>query len=256
VADHTISRIDPGADEVVSTQGGLTGPCNVTPDPGGGGWVTNCLARPYVAARIDPSSGQIDQRIRLPDVPAGVAFGDGDVWVVLLPPGHPPGTVLRIDPSTKGIVHSFRVRSGAEYAAFREGARWVGNADDGTVSKIDALTNRVEATIPVGTDPYPYQVTVGAGYVWVNNRSDRSTSKIDPLRNKVVDIIDGVRGTMAVQGNSLWVANPEAPTLWRIDTGTDEVTAQFDLPGSAFITTGACSIWVASPVTFDDQCCR
>src|SRR5207247_1402026 len=29
VADHTISRIDPGTNEVDSTGGGLTGPCNL-----------------------------------------------------------------------------------------------------------------------------------------------------------------------------------------------------------------------------------
>src|SRR6266581_647228 len=100
---------------------------------------------------------------------------------------------------------------------FGEGALWVGNADDGTVSKIDARTDRVEATIPVGTDPY--HVEVGNGFVWVNIRSDHAIYKIDPLRNRVVDIIDGVRGIMTTEGGNLWVADAEAPTLWRIEIG-------------------------------------
>jgi YVTN family beta-propeller protein len=259
-SDHTISRIDPDTNQVVSTGGGMTGPCNIAPDPGGGVWVTNCLARPYEVDRISPESGHVDEHVRVPDVPAGVAFGAGSVWVALLPPSqcgrlpcHAPGTVVRIDPVAGKIIHTDQVGAGAEYVDFGEGALWVGNADDGTVSKIDARTDRVEATIPVGTDPY--QVEVGNGFVWVNIRSDHAIYKIDPLRNRVVDIIDGVRGIMTTEGGNLWVADAEAPTLWRIDTDTDQVTAQFDLPFSGFLATGAGSIWLSAPVNFDDQCC-
>ncbi len=251
-SDHTISRIDPDTNQVVSTGGGMTGPCNIAPDPGGGVWVTNCLARPYEVDRISPESGQVDERVKVPDVPAGVAFGAGSVWVALLPPSqcgrlpcHAAGTVVRIDPVAGKIIHTDQVGAGAEYVDFGEGALWVGNADDGTVSKIDARTDRVEATIPVGTDPY--HVEVGNGFVWVNIRSDHAIYKIDPLRNRVVDIIDGVRGIMTTEGGNLWVADAEAPTLWRIDTDTDQVTAQFDLPFSGFLATGAGSIWLSAP---------
>jgi len=150
------------------------------------------------------------------------------------------------------IVRNVDVGAGAAYVHFGEGALSVGNADYGTVSKVDALTGQV-ATIPVGTDPF--QVEVGNGFVWVNIRSDHAIYKIDPLRDRVVDIIDGVRGIMATEGGNLWVADPEAPTLWRIDTDSDQVTAQFDLPFSGFLATGAGSIWLSAPITFDDQCC-
>jgi YVTN family beta-propeller protein len=259
-SDHTISRIDPDSDEVVSTGGGMTGPCDIAPDPGGGVWVANCLAKPYEVDRLDPGSGQVDLRIHVPDVPADVAFDAGDLWVALLPPlhgsigaDHPPGTVLRIDPSTGKTVHTFHVGRGAEYVAFGDGVLWVGNAEDGTVSKLDARSNTVEKTIQVGNGPY--LVVFGDGFVWVENRFDHSTSKIDPLRNSVVDIIVGVRGTMVVEDGSLWVADPEAPTLWRVDIDTDQVTAQFDLPFSGYLAAGGGSVWLSAPVTFDDQCC-
>src|SRR5439155_5813255 len=115
---HTISRIDPDTDDVVSTVGGMTGPCDIAPDPGGGVWVANCLAKPHEVDRINPESGQVEQRVHVPDVPAGVAFGAGDLWVALLPALHPPGTVLRIDPDTPKVVHTFHVGKGAEYVAF------------------------------------------------------------------------------------------------------------------------------------------
>ncbi len=178
--DHTISQIDPRTDAVHATQGGLTGPCNVAADPGGGVWVTNCLAPPYVVARMS-RSGKKDESIPLPDVPGGVVFGAGDVWVALLPPGHPRGAVLRINPSSGRIVRAFRVGRGAEYVDFdgeplgKGETLWVGKANDDTVSKIDARYDQLEATIPVGSSSY--QVTVGGGFVWVNNRGDVSTSK-------------------------------------------------------------------------------
>ncbi len=108
------------------------------------------------------------------------------------------------------------------------------------MSKIDAQTDQVTATIPVGTDPY--HIVVGNGSVWVNNRSDHSISKIDPLQDRVVDIIGGVRGILAIDGTDLWVADAEAPTLWRIDTNTDQVTAEFDLAYSGYLAVGAGSV--------------
>jgi YVTN family beta-propeller protein len=255
--DHTISQIDPKTNRVISTEGGLTGPCNLAADPDGGVWVTNCLAPPYEVVRIT-AAGELDDPIAVPDVPAGVVVGAGAVWVVLLPPTHPRGTVLRIDPSTKTIVDTFRVGRGAEYVAFDEGLSgegtvWVGNVDDDTVSRIDSSANQVEATIPVGTQPF--QVTVGGGFIWVNNRSDHSISKIDPLEDRVVGIVEHVRGTMVATDGALWVADPEKPTLWRIDMDTGRVVAEFHLRYSGFLAAGAGSIWISAPRTFDDQCC-
>jgi hypothetical protein len=123
----------------------------------------------------------------------------------------------------------------------------------GTVSKIDAAVDQVEATIDVGSSPY--QVTAGGGFVWVNSRGDVSTYKIDPLGDRVVGIVQTVRGTMTVLDGSLWVADPDAPTLWRIDVDTARVTAQFDLSYSGFLAAGAGSIWISAPSIFDDQCC-
>jgi len=256
--DHTISRIDPRTDTVLSTQGGLTGPCNLAADPGGGVWVTNCLAPPYVVARMS-RQGVIDETIPVPDVPAGVVFGTGDVWVSLLPPSHVRGTVVRIDPSPGKIVHAFRVGRGAEYLAFDEvpggegGSLWVRNAGEDTVSKIDAGFDQVEATISVGSSPF--QVEIGGGFVWVNSRGEGATYEIDPASDRVVGIIQGVRGTMAAFGGTLWVANVDFPTLWRVDMRSGRVVAAFDLRFAGFLAAGAGSIWMSAPAVFDDQCC-
>jgi YVTN family beta-propeller protein len=47
-----------------------------------------------------------------------------------------------------------------------EGAVWVANARDGTISRIDPRTNSVVKTITIGHAPT--RVTVAAGRVWVS----------------------------------------------------------------------------------------
>ena len=48
---------------------------------------------------------------------------------------------------------------------YGEGAVWVANSSDGTVSRIDPETGRVVKTIRVGGRPIG--ITAGDGYVWV-----------------------------------------------------------------------------------------
>ena len=96
---------------------------------------------------------------------------------------------------------------------------------------------------------------VGDGAVWVNVRSDRAIVKVDPVRNQVIDIIHDVRGNMVIDGTSLWVADPESPGFWRIDTRTDQVVEQYALSPSGWLAVGAGSLWITAPLTFDDQCC-
>jgi hypothetical protein len=60
---------------------------------------------------------------------------------------------------------------------------------------------------------------------------------------------------MAALGSDLWVADPEAPKLWRVDMATGRVVAEFHLEYTGFIAAGAGSIWISAPASFDDQCC-
>ena len=50
------------------------------------------------------------------------------------------------------------------------GSVWVPNALDGTVSRIDAETGEIEATVDVGG--FPREVAAGGGAVWVSGYED------------------------------------------------------------------------------------
>ena len=64
------------------------------------------------------------------------------------------------------------------------GAVWVANSLDGTVTRIDPISNAVKATIPVGDGPNGLAVTPGA--IWVSNELAGTIMKIDRARGTVV----------------------------------------------------------------------
>ncbi|MBD0330530.1 MAG: hypothetical protein ICV64_10575 [Thermoleophilia bacterium] len=77
------------------------------------------------------------------------------VWRIAL--GDRPGSPRSID--------RIRVGDAPQAVAAGEGAVWVANTGDGTVSRIDPATGEVGATIGLGHRPGA--VAVGEGFVWV-----------------------------------------------------------------------------------------
>jgi YVTN family beta-propeller protein len=73
--------------------------------------------------------------------------------------------VSQIDPSTNRLLRTLPVGDGPIGVAAGEGAVWVTNHREGTVTRIDPASGRVVATIEVG--PNPDHVAAGEGGVWV-----------------------------------------------------------------------------------------
>jgi DNA-binding SARP family transcriptional activator len=79
--------------------------------------------------------------------PLAVAVGDGSVWVVTS-----RGTLLRIDPDRLSVLD--RIRMSAErptLLAVGAGFVWTANHNGYSVSQIDAQTDRIVRTIPLGS---------------------------------------------------------------------------------------------------------
>ena len=53
---------------------------------------------------------------------------------------------------------------------------WVANSGDGTVSKVNTLTNTVIATVTVGANPRG--IAFDGSHIWVTNFGDNTVSKI------------------------------------------------------------------------------
>ena len=72
--------------------------------------------------------------------------------------------------------------------AVGEGAVWVANAGDDSVSHVDPRANASLRSISVGDAPSA--IAIGDGAVWVANAQDDTVSRIDPATNRVVATIE------------------------------------------------------------------
>lgn len=72
------------------------------------------------------------------------------------------------------------VGDGPAEVAVGDGALWVSNTADGTVSRIDANTNEVSFTVPVSGQPGDLAVG-GSGEIWVAVRELGAVQRIDPV---------------------------------------------------------------------------
>jgi YVTN family beta-propeller protein len=158
--------------------------------------------------------------------------------------GYQDTRVLRIDPVSNRVVASIPVPDGSDRLAVGAGAVWVANRSDNSVSRIDPAGNRVAATIGVGREPLG--ITVAAGSVWVASMLDDSVSRIDPAGNRVVATVP-VPG----QGSAVTVAAAGGAVwvsgnrgLHRIDPAGNRVTATGVCCGD--LAGGAGGLWVAN----------
>lgn len=102
-------------------------------------------------------------------------------------------TLARIDPMSNKVVAEIPLPTGCYTPAYGNDAVWVTCTESNQLLRVDPATNLVAAHIKVG--PKPRFVTVGEGGVWTLNQGDGKVSRVDPQSNKVVATIDvGVPG--------------------------------------------------------------
>ena len=149
---------------------------------------------------------------------------------------------------------------------------WIANRNEGTVSRLDARTGRVLATIAIGNGAplhpdceadyeeapagsfiirrcdLPSGIAAGAGAVWVGRNDTLSVARVDPATNRVVASIPvrvHVFG-LAASDTAVWVSSHEDDRLVRIDPSTNAVN--LDLPvlyGPSGIAVDGTRAWVA-----------
>jgi YVTN family beta-propeller protein len=162
------------------------------------------------------------------------------------PPGIPGDAVGAITPAGGAIRAVVPLGTAPSVLAAGDGAVWVANYNQGTVSRIDAATRAVVETIPVGNAPSG--VTVGAGAVWVTNNDGESVSRIDPTVDRVVQTIPvgNAPAGVAFGDGSVWVANSSDGTLTRIDALNGAVTDTIAVgAGATDVAVGAGAVWVS-----------
>jgi YVTN family beta-propeller protein len=169
-----------------------------------------------------------------------------------------------VDSAAPLTSHSttFAVGAGPFGLAAGAGAVWVPNIGDGTLSRIDPVTNQVVATIDVGANPADFQtaasmpmaVAASDSAVWVTryNGSDatqlvRDLLRIDPATNAIVTTIplDVTPHFIALGAGALWILSSEQNAVLRVDSATNQVVATIPLSHPLALAIGEGAVWVS-----------
>jgi DNA-binding SARP family transcriptional activator/ABC-type branched-subunit amino acid transport system substrate-binding protein/streptogramin lyase len=168
---------------------------------------------------------------------------------------------LALDPASGDVVARVALGTAPSAVAVGEGSVWVVDADDRTVSQIDAETRTLVRTF--STSATPTDVAVGAGSVWIGNAPSggnllaTSITRLDAETGLVVDTIDlgaprgGLYGVIpglsrqhiAAAEDAVWVINPDL-TVSRIDPRSNRIVARIEDVRAENIAVGEGEIWV------------
>jgi hypothetical protein len=214
-----------------------------------------------LVTRIDPRTRRA---VVVPDIETVVppvvqlAAGAGAVWATTTAGRQ----LLRIDPGTARVAASLSVPAGA-VAADRRGVWTVcceSGAGPGRLIRIHPVSGRVVKVI--GLPGHPYAVGVGPSGVWVGDAGGRLW-RVDPTSNRVVatirlptgDLAFGADdadaldpgGAIAVTDDAVWVNNPAAATVWRIDPRRNQVTGdRYEADGNDLAVAADGLVWATS----------
>jgi len=165
--------------------------------------------------------------------------------------GAPPSVIAgdsvgAISPASGAINRVVPVGSAPSSVVAGDGAVWVANYNDGTVSRIDLRTH---AVVPVPAGSTPSEIAVGAGAVWVTNNFSGTVSRINTTVDRVVQRIPVGNGPsgVAVGDGSVWVTNTSDGTVTRINAVSGDVGKHpIQVGGSPTdVAVGADAVWVS-----------
>ncbi len=204
-------------------------------------------------ARVDPSDDRVLASIPIASDdsgPAGVAFGASAVWV----PVAVPGSVWRVDPASNKVVA--KIPLGESLAGFigvsaTDGAVWVSSGEQqdgergGILMRIDPDRNRVTARVPLPT--VPTDVAAARDSVWVATTSGQ-VLQVEAGRGRVIGAVDtggplGFTQTIALGHGSVWLADPLAGMVLRVDPADLRVVARIPTGAVTALAFGSGGVW-------------
>ncbi|HLE99046.1 MAG TPA: BTAD domain-containing putative transcriptional regulator [Gaiellaceae bacterium] len=222
-------------------------------------WVVDADDR--TVSQIDAETRTLVRTFSTSATPTDVGVGAGSLWIGNAPSGSfLPTSILRFDPETSLVVDTIDLGAppgghlGAVLADFSrqhiaaaEDAVWVINPDL-TVSRIDPRSNAIVARIDdVGAE----NIAVGEGEVWITEGTD--LAEIDPSVNEIarrIPVGEGVAlAGIAIGGGAVWVADPQAGKLWRVETGPKPAKRSIPLETwVAGVSFGEGAVWVTNEI--------
>jgi YVTN family beta-propeller protein len=181
-------------------------------------------------------------------------------------------SVAAIDPRTGRVIAEIPVGTTPTSIAIGEGAVWVLNTDDHTVSRIDAETKRFVKTFAVGAASTPTALVAGGGSLWVASGGPGTSSVLAPRREPIelvqlephtgvvastielpvtrrlsVAASEGPGERQLVAGRAgVWATDPSDDLLWRVDPRAGRVVATVRGISAASLALDDSSLWAAT----------
>jgi branched-chain amino acid transport system substrate-binding protein len=170
-----------------------------------------------------------------------------------------PNSVARIDARSNRVAADVPVGLTPTSVSFGEGAVWVLNADDQTLTRVDPDTGRA---VTFGSGGVPTDVAAGAGGVWVGNgRRSRAqfvgpiastVSRIDPRTRAVYSTVSLARtggsisnrneNHIVVGAGAVWVVGPDG-SVFRVDPRSATIAATVRSISADAIAAGPDEVW-------------
>jgi len=197
--------------------------------------------------KIPMSRLKAETSFEVPGNPDWMAIGDA-FWIS----NSPKGTVTRIDPKANTVADTIATgKSPCSGLAIGFGSLWVPNCGDKdggkNIVRLDLVTGKITATLPIPVAHDEGAIAVGAGSVWVLTDRKGTLARIDPDTNKIVAEIYVAEGSYcaAFGEGAVWVTSTTKNVLTRVDPQTNLVVESIAV-GKAprFLAVGEGSIWV------------
>jgi DNA-binding SARP family transcriptional activator/ABC-type branched-subunit amino acid transport system substrate-binding protein len=206
------------------------------------------------------SGGHVARTVGTGATPIDLAVGDGSLWVTsgarrkdALFVGPVAGSVDQLDARTGAVRRTTPLprpvgpilNAGARRLAVAPGAVWAVGADGAVVhidpgsGEIVAVVRSVRATALVASSDTAWALTVDHALVPISVRTNRVGVPIDVSVAEV--------GSLAVGGGALWVTDPAAGLLWRIQPGVEVRRRAIRVgAGAGAVAFGDDAVWVAN----------
>ena len=170
-------------------------------------------------ARIDPNSLVIRQRILLPQGSLNPTYGNALLWVAR-PTGAEVGVV---DPNRGKVIGTVSTGPKPRFLDAGQGSIWTLNQGDGTLTRINAQSRRVEGTIPLRTPGHGGDIKVAHGVVWTT-MLEVPLSATDAITGRVLCQWYGPGGdSLGVSRDAIWLTDYKGGDVYRY--GLEDVLA-------------------------------
>jgi len=163
-------------------------------------------------ARIDPDTGAVRQKIKVPSGSYNLWFADGRVWLTRADGKE----VTSIDAATGKVIANVPAEAGPRFITSGGGAVWTLNQGAGSLTRIDPGTNRSQS-IPLSMSGHGGDVAFANGMVWLTLHQI-PLAAVDATDNRLVCQWIGAGGdSLRIGHGAVWLTDYSGGTVTRYD---------------------------------------